>query len=57
MNDVRLSHCKGPNIPNTYTNAAVFDYQTYYNTDNIFYEGEAITDLVSDHFPVELKFD
>ena len=48
---------RGPNIPNTFTNAAVFDYQTFYGTDNIFYQGQAITDLVSDHFPVEMYFD
>jgi deoxyribonuclease-1-like protein len=48
---------RGPNIPNTFTNAAVFDYQTFYGTDNIFYQGDPITDLVSDHFPVEMYFD
>lgn len=48
---------KGPTIRNTFSNAAVFDYQTYYGTDNILYNGEPITDLVSDHFPVEMYFD
>lgn len=36
--------------------AGVFNYQTHYDTDNIFYEDEAITDLISDHFPVEFSF-
>ena len=36
--------------------AAVYDYQVDMGTDNIFYEGEAITELISDHFPVEFTF-
>ena len=39
-----------------WSDAAVYDYQTDMGTDNIFYEGEPITDLISDHFPVEFTF-
>ena len=34
----------------------VFDYQNFYDTDSIFYNGESITQLFSDHFPVEFEF-
>jgi deoxyribonuclease-1-like protein len=34
----------------------VFDYQNFYDTDSIFYNGESITELISDHFPVEFEF-
>jgi endonuclease/exonuclease/phosphatase family metal-dependent hydrolase len=43
-------------IQNNQQNAGVFNYQTFYDTDNIFYEDESITELISDHFPVEFEF-
>ena len=47
---------RGPNMASAFHGAQVFDYQTFYDTDNIFYDGEPITDLISDHFPVEVSF-
>jgi len=52
---------KGDNMQAAWSNPGVFNYQTHYNTDEIFYtedgeEPEAITHLVSDHFPVEFTF-
>ena len=47
---------KGPNMSTSWSSPAVFDYQTFYDTDNIFYEGDPITELISDHFPVEFTF-
>ncbi|CAG5084610.1 Oidioi.mRNA.OKI2018_I69.PAR.g10690.t1.cds [Oikopleura dioica] len=44
------------NIRNNVVSSGVFDYQTYYDTDQIFYNGDPITDLISDHFPVEFEF-
>ena len=43
-------------IQNNQQNAAVFNYETFYDTENIFFEGEPITDLISDHYPVEFSF-
>ena len=42
------------NIVSAYSDASVFNYAEYYQTDNIMYEGEPITDLISDHWPVEI---
>merc|ERR1712062_717821 len=47
---------RGPNMASAFHSAQVFDYQTFYDTDNIFYNGDPITDLISDHFPVEVSF-
>lgn len=44
------------NIRNSVVSSGVFDYQTFYDTDNIFYNGDPITGLISDHYPVEFEF-
>ena len=44
----------GPNIQSAYASPAVFDYAQFYGTDAIFYQDEAITELISDHYPVEV---
>jgi deoxyribonuclease-1-like protein len=44
------------NIRDNVVSSGVFDYQTFYDTDQIFYNGEPITGLISDHFPVEFEF-
>ena len=46
----------GDTLPPTSGNAGRFDFQTFYNTDNIFHDGKPITELISDHFPVEFTF-
>ena len=46
----------GDTLPDNSDAAGVFNYQTFYDTDNILHEGEPITDLISDHFPVEFTF-
>jgi len=43
-------------IKNNFQDGQVFNYETFYDTENIFYEGEPITDLISDHYPVEFTF-
>ena len=43
-------------VRNNVASSGVFDFQTHFDTDNIFYEGDPITDLISDHFPVEFEF-
>ena len=43
-------------IRNNFQDGKVFNYDTFYDTDNIFYEGEPITELISDHYPVEFTF-
>lgn len=46
----------GDTLPGSSGDAGVFNYQTFYDTDNIFHDGEPITALISDHFPVEFTF-
>ena len=46
----------GPNIQTAYSNPGVYDYQVEMNTDDIMFENEPITELISDHFPVEVTF-
>lgn len=47
---------KGENMRATQSGATVFNYDTFYNTEEIFYEDKPITDLISDHYPVEFYF-
>lgn len=46
----------GDSIQTNYEWAQVFDFQKEYNTDDILYDDEPITYLISDHFPVEFAF-
>jgi len=46
----------GDSIQMNYESAQVFDFQKEFDTDNIFYEEEPITYMISDHFPVEFLF-
>ena len=47
---------KGEQMIASFKNAAVFRYDDEMGTDNIMYEGEPITELISDHYPVEFSF-
>ena len=47
---------KGDEIIENFEAAAVYRYDEELGTENIFYEGEPITELISDHYPVEIYF-
>ena len=47
---------KGDSLPSAANGGNVFNYQTFYDTDNILFEDQPITALISDHYPVEFNF-
>jgi len=46
----------GDSLQTNYESAQVFDFSREMGTDDIFYENEPITHMISDHYPVEFAF-
>ena len=47
---------KGEKMIASFQNAAVFRYDDEMGTDDITFDGQPITELISDHYPVEFSF-
>ena len=47
---------KGDELIQAFQSGSVYRYDVEMDTDNIFYEGDPITELISDHYPVEITF-